>query len=75
MSGNVWEWCRDWYDEAWSHDPEMLSGMKNDSDRVLRGGAFPFPAGGCRPSCRYRLDDPADRGCLVGFRVALVPVQ
>ncbi len=74
MSGNVWEWCRDWYDQAWSHDPETLSGMKNGSYRVRRGGAWGSGARGCRPSCRG-CGDPTIRYDDIGFRVALVPAQ
>ena len=74
MNGNVKEWCRDWYDFVWSHDPETLSGMKSNSSRVIRGGSWDDRADICRSA--YRLSSgPSFRYNSVGFRVALVPVD
>ena len=73
MSGNVWEWCLDWYEEGYARDPEFLTG-NSGSDRVIRGGCWDYPARHCRSANRsylypgYRRDD-------LGFRVALVPVR
>ncbi|MCR4572776.1 MAG: SUMF1/EgtB/PvdO family nonheme iron enzyme [Lentisphaeria bacterium] len=74
MSGNVWEWCRDWYDSSWSHNSETLEGMKDGSRRVVRGGSWGCSATGCRSSIRFS-NEPAIRYYDLGFRVALVPVQ
>jgi formylglycine-generating enzyme required for sulfatase activity len=72
MSGNVWEWSRDWYDINYYAvspliDPE---GPSSGTMRAMRGGAWNEAAARCRTSNR------SSSGChrlnKVGFRICLV---
>lgn len=73
MSGNVWEWCQDWYQNTGyeSHNGANPIGPENGSYRVLRGGGWIGRAGDCRVAYRY-YDSPDSRSHYIGFRLALV---
>jgi formylglycine-generating enzyme required for sulfatase activity len=74
MSGNIYEWCQDWYSGSYyssspSTDPP---GPSSGSRRVLRGGDWDFFASYCRSADRNN-GPPDARAYFTGFRLLRQP--
>jgi formylglycine-generating enzyme required for sulfatase activity len=77
LSGNVWEWVADWYDESYYATLPVLPdsvldppGPASGSRRCLRGGSWNDSVNYARAAARNRLD-PGSRVDNRGFRVVM----
>ena len=74
MSGNVFEFCSDWFrDDYYASSPELNpTGPSSSRFRIMRGGCWGVPPLQARVSCRWGI---STRYCdsFAGFRVVCIP--
>jgi formylglycine-generating enzyme required for sulfatase activity len=71
LAGNVHEWCHDWHNQSDLSGPSTDPwGSVSGTARVMRGGAWDYPAHDKRAAFRERREVPKYRDLTLGFRCA-----
>lgn len=57
MSGNIYEWCMDWYDKKNPFSGNIDPDFKDDDlHKILRGGSYYTPVKYCKVTSRYGVN-------------------
>lgn len=72
MTGNVWEWCSDWYEEEYYLESPLSNpkGPETGITKVCRGGSYISKASYCRNGFRFSYP-PQNSYNYLGFRLVL----
>ena len=70
MSGNVWEWCSDYYGQYTSDKQTNPTGAKKGTARIVRGGCYAAIGRQCRVASRKSLYQ-GGKDYMTGFRLAM----
>ena len=70
LSGNVQEWCQDWYYKYTTAPQDNPKGPQNGTHHVVRGGSWMSDGWGCRTTCRD-INTPEASNAYIGLRLAM----
>ena len=72
MSGNVNEWCSDWYSTMFPYSNNNPTGPPGGSSRIYRGGDYISSSYYCKVSYRASAS-PEESNYKLGFRLVVAP--